>query len=203
MLGQKIKIPVGGDFEPLPEDKYTALIVDVSLVTQFNTYKGENQELLNYKFAVLDDKPMPEKIGASPASVRGRFLWRRCSKSLNKKSWLYKLASGQLGRDLTQKELEDFDPEGLVGKQVDVMVNQVRSDDGFKIFNNILSFSKTHKLLEPVEIKQKDALPGTTTQSVFVAPELEDTENLTLEEVLGEEPKENGKKKKVTDFPLS
>ena len=57
--GAKVTIKAGGSFDPVPADKYTLQILDVSLVTQFNKFKGEEQEMLNYQFGILDDKEMP------------------------------------------------------------------------------------------------------------------------------------------------
>jgi hypothetical protein len=145
--GKKIEIKVGGGFAPLAMDKYTLEIVDVSLVTQFNKFKGEEQEMLNYQFQVLDNKQVPDTEPAE--STRGRFLWKRCSASLNQKSWLGKLATAAYGRDLTKEEMDTFDPESLIGKQVDVMLDQKPSQDGTMIYNNILSFSKCAKKLTP------------------------------------------------------
>lgn len=141
--GKKVNIKVGGDFSPVPMDKYTIQIIDVNLVTSFNQFKGEEQEVLNYQFSILDDKPMDGE-----KSTRGRYLWKRCSQSLNEKSWLFKLVKAAYGRDLTTDELTNFDPESIVGKQVDCMVNQTPSKDNSTIYNNIVSFGKTVKLLE-------------------------------------------------------
>ena len=143
MVDKKVTIKIGGDFSPIPMDKYTVQIADVNAITQFNQFKGEEQEMLNYQFIVLDDKPMEDG-----ESTRGRYLWKRCSMSLNEKSWLGKLAKAAYGRDLTNEELKSFDPEAIVFKQVDVMVNQTPSKDGSAIYNNIVSFGKTVKPLE-------------------------------------------------------
>jgi hypothetical protein len=145
--GKKLDIKVGGGFAPLAMDKYTLEIVDVSIVSQFNKFKGEEQEMLNYQFQVLDNKEVPETDPAE--STRGRFLWKRCSPSLNQKSWLGKLAVAAYGRDLTKDEMDTFDPESLIGKQVDVMLDQKPSQDGTMVYNNILSFSKCAKKLTP------------------------------------------------------
>lgn len=155
MLDKKVTIKVGGDFSPIPMDKYTVQIADVNAITQFNQFKGEEQEMLNYQFIVLDDKPTEDNN-----STRGRYLWKRCSMSLNEKSWLGKLAKAAYGRDLTNEELKSFDPESIVYKQVDVMVNQVPSKDGSMIYNNIVSFGKTVK---PLEAYDNEALRMATS----------------------------------------
>ncbi len=179
--GQKVKIKVGGDFDPIPMDKYTTLIADVNLVKQFNQFKGEEVEMLNYKFAILDDKPMPEKTdGGKAGTTRGRFLWKRCSLSMSEKSWLMKLANAAEGRTLTKPEMEAFDPESIVAKQVDVMVEQAPSKDGTAIYNNIVTFSKTLKQLPTVEIKPASNVVETKTVPV-TAPEEDDPEKVVAE----------------------
>mgnify|MGYP001610868386 CR=1 FL=1 len=160
MLGsQKIDIRTGTDFEPVPMDRYTVQIADVNIVKQFNSYQGKEEDVLNYQFVILDDKPMPEKDdGSKPGTTRGRFLWRRCRPALNDRSWLGKLAKAAYGRSLTKEEIEGFDPEYLIGRQVDVMVEQAESKkDASMVFNNIVSFAKNVKSLPSVEVKPKTA----------------------------------------------
>lgn len=149
--GKKVEIKAS-EFDPIPMDKYTTQIVDVNLITQLKYQSTEEEEVLNYQFAILDDKPMETSSGEK-ASTRGRFLWKRCRLTFNKRSWLGKLAIAAIGRDLTKEEIADFDVESLVGKQVDVMVEQKESKDGTKIFNNVVTFNKTAKELEPMEEK--------------------------------------------------
>ena len=193
--GVKVKIRVGGDFEPIPMDRYTCQIADVSLVRQFNQFKGEEVEMLNYKFAILDEKPMPEKADGSKAgTTRGRFLWKRCSLSMSERSWLMKLAKAAEGRDLSKAEMEAFDPESIVEKQVDVMVEQNPSKDGTTIYNNIVAFSKTLKQLPTVEVKASTGAVEKQTVSA-VAPEdgEEDPETVVAE-------LENGGKDEVAEL---
>jgi len=170
--GKKIKITTSSGFEPVPMDRYQVWIRDVNLVKQFSPWKGEEVEVLNYQFEILDDKPMPAKEGEKAESTQGRFLWKRCSPSLNPKSWLNKLVNGVIGRDLTKEEAENFDPESLVGKQVMVMVEQTPGKDGTTIFNNIVAFSKPAKDLEvkdielakPPKMVERATVPATAPQ---------------------------------------
>ena len=157
--GQKVTIKTGKSFAPLPVNRYTVQIDDVNLVRQFDSFKNEEKDVLNYKFGVLDDKEMPTQPGVDQdgsESTRGRFLWKRCSLSMNEKSWLFKLVTATLGKRLTDEEVGDFSPESLIGLQVDVMVDQIAAKDGSgKIFNNVLSFSKTTKKLAGYAIEHK------------------------------------------------
>lgn len=141
--GKPIVIKVGGsDFTTVPADRYTCQICSVEAVEQPNTFKGGALETrLNYKFVILDPKKEDEKLN----SLRGRYLWRRTSTSLNEKSWLFKILKGVLGHQPTDKELKEFDPEtSLVGKWVDCLVEQSPSKDGSRVFANIISFSKAN-----------------------------------------------------------
>jgi hypothetical protein len=113
-------------------------------------------------------------------TTRGRLLWARYTPSLGARSNLGKLVVAVFGRELTKDEMEAFDPESLIGHQVDAMVEQQPSKDGTQVFNNILSVSKNLKALKGIEktaekpavIKQK------TTPAVAPAPaEAEDPEN--------------------------
>lgn len=127
------------DFEPLPDDKYTVQIVDVNAVEQANSFKGGAMETrLNYQFVIVDDK----KELKPGTSLYGRYLWKRTSLSMHEKSWLRKLARAVYGRDLTIDEQKSFDPESIIGKNVDVMTEQSPSKDGSRIFSNIISFTK-------------------------------------------------------------
>ena len=160
--GIKPTIRVGGsNFNPISDGAYTLQIVDVSMVSGFNKFKGADEDKLNYQFAVLDD--VKQEDGSTS---RNRYLWKRCSLSMNEKSWLYKLAKAVQGRDLTKEEMEAFDAESLIGKQVKALVSQSPSSDGTTIYNNIMTFSKADKQLEPVEFEAKPQSVEVSTKSV-------------------------------------
>lgn len=192
--GKKIEIRTGGDFDPVPMDRYTVMATDVNLVQQFNQFNGKDEDVLNYQFTILDDKPMPMSDGTEE-STRGRYVWKRCRPALNARSWLGKLAKAALGRDLTKEEVDAFDPESIIGVQVDVMVEQAESKDGQKVFNNIVSFAKTAKKLQPlddVERPVKKVVEKTTTAAV--APAATDDP----EEFMGKLDAEKAKSETVT-----
>jgi len=160
--GIKPTIRVGvSNFNPISDGAYTLQIVDVSIVSGFNKFKGIDEEKLNYQFAVLDD--VKQEDGSSS---RDRYLWKRCSLSMNEKSWLYKLARAVVGRDMTKEEMEKFDAESIVGKQVKALVSQSPSSDGSIIYNNIMSFSKADKQLEAVEFTAKPKSVEVESKSV-------------------------------------
>jgi len=158
MLGRKADIRIGGDFSTVPADKYTVQIADVNFKTLFNKWKNQEEEMLNFQYVVLNEKPMPEtEDGKDAGTTRGRFIWHKVSQSLSTKSWLMKLAKAVYGRDLTKEELDPkspkfFDPEKLIGKQVDIMVTEDPNKDNTAMFNNVVSYSKTVKPLEPLPL---------------------------------------------------
>lgn len=154
--GKKIVVTVsdgkGGDFTPVPSDKYTMQIVDVTAVEAFNKFKGKEEIKLNYQFAILDPKKEDDKLNP----LRGRFVWHRVTPTFNEKSWLEKITKAVYGRSLTPEEKSSFDPESLVGKQVDVLVAQVESKtEAGKFYANATSYSTTRKELEPIEFTPK------------------------------------------------
>lgn len=176
--GRKVDIKTNEGFAPLPADKYTVQIVDVNLVSQLKYQSTEEEEVLNYKFQVLDDNPMPAEEGAADTTetTKGRFLWKRCRLALNSRSHLGKLAAAVAGRTLTKEESEKFDPESIVGEQLDVMVEQNPSKkDPSVIFNNIISFIKTTKKLDPLPMNKREAevVEKKTSSVPTTAPDVE------------------------------
>jgi len=175
--GKKVEIKTNEGFASLPADKYTVQIVDVNLVSQLKYQSTEEEEVLNYQFQILDENPMPEVKGEEKATTRGRFVWKRCRLALNSRSHLGKLAAAVEGRTLTKEEAEKFDPESIVGKQLDVMVEQNPSKkDPTIIYNNVISFSKVIKKLEslPIEERRTQVVEKKTSAAVpTTAPDAE------------------------------
>ena len=167
--GKKVEIKTSEGFAPLPADKYTCQITDINLVTQLKYQSTEEEEVLNYRFQILDENPMPVVKGEENATTRGRYVWKRCRLAINNRSHLGKLAAAVEGRTLTKEEAENFDPESIIGKQVDLMIEQSPSKkDPEIIFNNILTFSKTIKKLEalPIEERKTQAIEKSTSPAV-------------------------------------
>lgn len=212
MLEKKIEIPLGGNFDPIPMDKYTVQCVDVNLVKQQKFQSTEDEEVLNYKFAILDDKPMEvtEEDGSKKdGSTRGRFLWKRCRLALGDKAWLRKLANAAFGRTLTNDELKTFDPESIVGKQVDVMVEQTEKEQ--KVYVNIVSFGKTIKPLKPMDdadlkktgqTVQKETAPAVAPDADEEADKLISKVNEEKEEVKTETEQSDEESPEVLELQL-
>ncbi len=164
--GVKPEIKIGGDYDTIPMDKYTTQIVDVNLEEVTKWQSVDKEEVLNYKFVILDDKEIEGEAG-NVSSTRGRFLWHKIRLVYGPQSWLAKLAKAVIGRDLTKEEVETLDVESLVGKQVDVMTENKDSKDGTRTFTNIKVFSKTKKELEPIgdvakaQVVEKTTVPVT------------------------------------------
>ena len=148
--GVNQQVKTGGDFSPVPSDKYTVQLIGVSTVEQFNKFKNEQQTMFNFNFVILDEKPMGED---EKESIRGRYLWKRASMSYTPKSWLYKILMPLIGRELTEAELDALDLETLKGAQCSVMVEETAPNAQGAIYNNIISFSKATKKLEAWEMK--------------------------------------------------
>ena len=169
--GVKPEIKMGGDFDVIPMDKYTVQIVDVNLEEVTKWQSVEKEEVLNYKFVILDDKTIENEDGGT-SSTRGRFLWHKIRLVYGKTSWLAKLATAVVGRDLTKEEVAKLDVESLVGKQVDVITENKDSKDGTRTFTNIKVFTKTKKELEPLgdvskgAVVHKESVPVTAPTAV-------------------------------------
>jgi len=188
--GQKVEINLGGNFDPVPMDKYTVQCVDVNLVSQQKFQSTEEEDVLNYKFAILDDKPMEvtdENGEKKDGTTRGKYLWKRCRLAMNDRSWLGKLATAAFGRSLTKEEMKAFDAESIVGKQVDVLVEQ--TEKGEKTYVNITSFKKTVKPLTPMddsELKKTGQVKEQATAPA-VAPDADEEADKLINQVKEEE----------------
>jgi len=150
MIDRKVKIKTGS-FDPVPADKYTVQILNVDLVTR--SFKGVESEKLNYQYVILDDKPMPED--SDRESTRGKYIWHAVSETFGERAWLTKLINATLGKSCSKDDLkaaglltkdDEFDANCLVGKQVDVMLDQTEKDN--VTYNNVVNYSKTLKPLK-------------------------------------------------------
>lgn len=167
--GYKPNIKVGGSYALIPEQVYTLQVVDVD--PEVSNYMGVDKNVLAYKFIILDNGKDEEG-----GEIRGRYIWKRCSESMNSKSWLHMLYTAVLGRVPTEEEATNFDAESIIGKQVQAMVEQKTKKDNSGVYNNILKFSKTSKQLEPVEYTPKASTIEKTSQPLNVDEEVEKIE---------------------------
>lgn len=163
--GYKPNIKAGNSFALIPESMYTLQIVDVD--PEVSNYMGVDKNVLSYKFIILDQGKDEEG-----GEIRGRYIWKRCSESMNSKSWLHMLYTAVLGRVPTEEEAIAFDAESIIGKQVQAMVEQKTKKDNSGVYNNILKFSKTNKQLEPVEYSPKASVIEKTSQPLNVEVEV-------------------------------
>lgn len=139
--GKTVKISVGGEFVILDEGVYTAEVTDVNLLENVITsYAPDGKDMLDFRFRVLDEKEMTTPDGKK-ASTRGKELRHRMTPSLNEKATMSKLVKAVLGRVPTPQEVVSFNPESLIGKQVQVVVVQSPAKDG-TIWNNIDNYMK-------------------------------------------------------------
>lgn len=191
MLSKKIEVTKGGNFEPVAPGLYTCQIFDVTDVEQFNKFRGEQQTVLNYQFVILTDTKDEGEEG-----TRGRYLWHRMTPVLSGRSWLLKLVKAVYGRELTDEEMESFDPESIIGKQVDCMVVQNPSSDNTTIYNNIIAYQKTKKKLEGWQPKEGGKADVVKSTSPAVAPVADEDDP---EEFISGLEKEEAKAKKAND----
>lgn len=196
MLDKKVTISSGSGFTIIPADKYTVQCIDVNAVEQANQFKGGKMETrLNYQFVILDEKKEDDKFQA----LRGRYLWKRTSLSLNEKSWLYKLAVAVKGSALTKEDKESFDPESVVGKQVSVMTENV--DVNGSTYSNIISFSPAKEKLTPwqegaTDRKSEVEKSSKPVEDKFIQGLEEDKKNMVSQEDIDEVFGKDDKKKK-------
>lgn len=179
LTGTNTSIKKGGDFEPVPTDKYIVLIADVNQVQRQKYHSTEMEDKLNFQYTILDDKAMPVKPGKPAETTKGRFLWHAMTKSLGARSWLLKLARAAYGRDLTDAEFEKFETDGenttnaMVGKQVEVMVEAAPNADHTAVYNNILTYAPVLKPLPVPEgamvAKNQTVIESVTTPAVAPA----------------------------------
>ena len=160
-----IKINEAGKWDALPEDRYQVQVEDVEMVLSMNSYKGVEEERLKYLFIVLDSEKKLVGADGVEQPVRGRKLWARFSKNLSLKdgklattgqiSNLTKFLNAVYGRQLEKAEVEVWEADDVIKKQVCVMVDQ-KPDDSGNVWNNILSFSSAKVQMEPVvEVEKK------------------------------------------------
>ena len=177
--GPKISL---GEFNPVPVDKYTVEIADVDLKTQKKFKSNDDEDVYNYKFAILDDKPMMDVDDDGEeveVSTRGRFLWKRIRPALGERAWLRKLAEAAYGHKLSKEELKTFDPDNLVGRQVTVLLEHVEKED--KVYVNITSFNKVVEELPTIgdDTPKTEKKVVTKTTTSVKAPKAESVEDFT------------------------
>jgi hypothetical protein len=168
-----------GNFTPHPETDGTvrAVIVDVTPTKVVQSQYGEREVFrLVYETEVMDE-----------ANNRRFCVWSRgYTPSINEKANFRKDLKRILGRDLTPSEREGFDPECLLGKPVQLIVQHEQSQTG-DIFATI-SFIGPDKGSNPLkpsgtfvrakDREQKDA-PAGESAAYRKAPAAADDEGRT------------------------
>jgi hypothetical protein len=140
----------GKTFEPLVDDKYQVEVYKAEPFMGTEYQSSIPQEQVKFTFVVLnDDKTVMDE--GQEVSVRGRRLWLQTTTQFSpvgskKPTNLTQLVAAVFGKELEPAEVEVFDHNDLLGKQLLVMVGQKKRQDG-TIGNKILSFSKITKEL--------------------------------------------------------
>jgi hypothetical protein len=149
----RTKVPERKEFDPVPEDTYQVQISDINLKTKMNSYRNEEEEVLDFEFVILNE-----------GKCRGRRLWKNVRPvvappgSSSKPSWLYVIASKALERELEFGEIAGFEPNSLIGRQLRVVVNCAPGSNG-KTYNNIIGFQVKKGDLEPFEKNESPVAP--------------------------------------------
>jgi hypothetical protein len=149
----KIRNP-NSKFEACPEFTGRAVIVDVTPIRREQSQFGE-QEVFRVVFEVDMEK----------ADGSRYCVWsRRMTPTLGDKSNLRKFIRGLYGRDLTKKEMEDYDTEVLVGMGAQLVVVHEHKDG--ETYANIAACTpdKSGSPLKPsgkyIRVKDRPAAPA-------------------------------------------
>lgn len=128
----------GKTFEPHPEYTGRAVCVDVTAPKKVNTAYGEKE-----KFRLVFETEERTSDGEPCAVWSSGF-----GMSLHEKSGFRKFLRAWFGRDLTEEELERFDPETLIGRPAFIVIVHNQKDD--EVYANIASCTP-HRNGEPLK----------------------------------------------------
>ncbi len=128
----------GKAFEPHPEYTGRAVCVDVTEPKKVITSFGEKEK---FKLVFETEETTPD---GDPCAVWSSGF----SLSLHEKSGFRRFLKGWFGRDLTNAELEEFDPETLIGQPAFIVVVHEHKDN--ETYANIASCT-AHKIGQPMK----------------------------------------------------
>ena len=138
-----LKVKQGTEFEdPKPGRWLATCIQVVDLGTQQDLFKGKitHKRKVRLGFELLDHDPMED---GRPFTV-----YRRYTASLGKKANLRRDLESWRGKPFTDKELEGFDVEVLLGKSCELVL--VKSQTDRVNITNIIPLKKGARLKKPV-----------------------------------------------------
>lgn len=168
------------EFEPIPAGLYQVQITDISekLKAPWGSPQGSDatEMYLTFEFTIIGEKAKGRKLWkdvrpVTPIPPDGGF----------KASWLYRIASATIGHWITQEEglnWDVFKTNALIGRQVNIVVNQTPPKDG-KSYNNITDVLPVDSQLEPLivdNVVSEGEVPvdPLTIGSAFVEPDVTD-----------------------------
>ena len=119
-------------FEILEAGRYTLTLSEI-VETVGKKYQSEEEEVrLKWKFQTAEERN-------SDGEAYTVFYFTKCVYTTHEKNKLGKVIKGLYGRALTIEEFNKIDSDELIGKKVDVLVENNERPDG-RIFTNITSF---------------------------------------------------------------
>lgn len=156
MTQESVNPNSGSDFAPCPEDDYQGVVVDVvDCGWAEKAFNGESKgwhpqlQFVYQVDAVRDD--------GKPYLVFGRKQFV----SFDERANFYKEVCGIIGEKRFKELLSTnaFDPEGLIGANVDLTVQHNESKDGSRIYANISSLKpwnvKRGPIMEPRDYERR------------------------------------------------
>ena len=138
-----LKVKQGTEFEdPKPGRWLATCIQVVDLGTQQDSFKGKitHKRVVRLGFELLDHEPM--------ADGRPFTVYRRYTASLGKKANLRRDLESWRGKPFTDKELDGFDLEVLLGKSCELVLAKSQTDR--VNITNIIPLKKGTRLKKPV-----------------------------------------------------
>jgi hypothetical protein len=162
----KLSEKKNSNFTPHPETEgpIKGVLVDITDLKKRQTQYGEKEE---FRF-VIETEAMDEE------NDRRHCIWTRgYTPSLNEKAALRKDLKKMMGRELTAAELEEFDPECLIGMGLKLIIQHEHKDD--KTYANIsfIAPDKDKATLKPSgkykRIKDRDQDGGSKDEDEPVA----------------------------------
>jgi hypothetical protein len=176
-------------FEILEAGRYTLTLSEI-VETVGKKYQSEEEEVrLKWKFQTAEER----NSDGEPYTV---FYFTKCIYTTHEKNKLGKVIKGLYGKALSIEEFNKIDSDELIGKKVDVLVENNERPDG-RTFTNITSFLGPPKKKKLTAVsnanifksaQQKQAAMEKAEQEKYTAGEeemkiMEDLAKMDVEEI--------------------
>lgn len=173
MIADNMKIefkPFEG-FAPLPEDKYTAELVNITLVDATGPYAKPGDTNFVFQFTLLDGE---DKDGES---LRGRSVWENFVPTIlndnpKAKNWPGKNELWRIIESLSGVEMKEGDKpltgevlNALIGEQCVIFTKNVPGKkDPNSLFANVINYKVATKKLSPLTAEEKERAIGKNSE---------------------------------------